>query len=212
MKSSNKVNDICPTIADTFTYTDIEESLLQNYYEFLNKNKELLGSYKYYLSKLHDSPIISMDFADNNLLIKLNNVPLSELAYNISNTDKSNSYIDFPVDLNFVNIRKVRLLRVSRKGIIKKTVRNEFKSKFTYLYDELVEISNKRIMLAIILWTQTNKRHRNPYRLLLIEAEKIEVTENHKQIWKDNLSNNYIDEYEEYRNIFVGDNNIKNGV
>lgn len=37
------------------------------------------------------------------------------------------------------------------------------------------------------------------YRLLLVEAERIEVIENHEKIWESHFNSQYLDTYREYR-------------
>jgi hypothetical protein len=110
---SNKIKDICPTLADNFTFEDTDNVNIAKYHRYLFGIKDYLGKLKFYLSKLHDSPIIKMEHQNNDFIINLNDVPLQEHAFNISQIKK---YVDFQITIIFKNINYVKLYKVSENG------------------------------------------------------------------------------------------------
>jgi hypothetical protein len=205
--NTNKIHELCPSIADIFPGVFTKEQSSCEYLDFLNDNISLLGGFKHHILRLHDSPVVSMTYSLNDFIITLNNDVFLEHASKIyfESQNKPNSLI-FPISLKFVNIKNVRLLRVSKKGYIKRTNPNELNKKFIYLYEELIEITNNNIVLAIVLWKVSNKRLCDPYRLLLIEADKIEVIQDHRTIWLETFGNKFIKEFEDLYNYFPNTN------
>ncbi|EMK02350.1 MULTISPECIES: hypothetical protein [unclassified Leptospira] len=183
--------------------TEIDNGIITSYSSFLKKSRKQLGQFENFILKLHDSNIRSILHIRDDLDIALLDMSLSEKAYEIENRFTSGvGYIDFPLILRFKKVNSARSYKVTEKGFLKRVRKEESKSKFIYLFEELLGISESSICLAIVLFNNSGKIMKDRYRLLLVDAEKIEVIENHEKIWESHFDNQYLDIYREYRYTF----------
>lgn len=80
---------------------------------------------------------------------------------------------------------------------------HELTFNYTYLYDELIEIKSGQILLAIVIFHESFRRIRDPFRLLLIESSRIEVIEDHENLWLNFFDGRFLNDFHEYRNELV---------
>ncbi len=114
MISSNKINNICPLLTDSFMNTEIDDGIITTYSSFLKKSRKQLGQFESFILKLHDSKIRSILRNQDDLDIALLDMSLSEKTYEIENRFTSGvGNIDFPSILRFKKVISARSYKVT---------------------------------------------------------------------------------------------------
>lgn len=204
MIPTNNLASLCPTLIDVFTDQEVKDSEINVYNKRLAGVRGNLGKFSNYLAKLHDSSFRVISRLDSNLIVSMKDKGLSEKANKIAEENSINKKeIEFPLTIKFLNCLNVRLYKVSDKGFLKGANLDELTFNYTYLYDELIEIKSGQILLAIVIFRESFRRIRDPFRLLLIESSRIEVIEDHENLWKNHFEGRFLNDFHEYRNNLV---------
>ncbi|WP_061209629.1 hypothetical protein [Leptospira borgpetersenii] len=204
MIPTNNLASLCPTLIDVFTDQEVKDSEINVYNKRLAGVRGSLGKFSNYLAKLHDSSFRVISSLDCNLIVSMRDKGLSEKANKIAEENSINKQeIEFPLTIKFLNCLNVRLYKVSDKGFLKGANLDELTFNYTYLYDELIEIKSGQILLAIVIFRESFRRIRDPFRLLLIESSRIEVIEDHENLWLNFFDGRFLNDFHEYRNELV---------
>ncbi|TGK37234.1 hypothetical protein [Leptospira andrefontaineae] len=204
MITTNNLASLCPTLIDIFTDQEVNNSEIDSYNRRLSDARGSLGRFSNYIAKLHDSSFKLISNLNSNMVVLMKDKGLSEKADKIAEENSINMReAEFPLTIRFLDCLNVRLYKVTDKGFLKRANPNELALNYTYLYDELIEVKSGRVLLAIVIFRESFRRIRDPFRILLIDTSKIEIIEDHENLWKSYFDGRFLNDFHNYRNELV---------
>lgn len=194
------IKDICPTLADAFTFQDIDPDLIPNYYQFVASHKQALGEFSSYIGRLHDAPVEQIKLQDDTLTMHMLDVGLADYAaQQFPQANNPAIYKKFPLTIKFNNVISADLRNCSYSGRIRRCKPQAWLRKYTYLYEELISCTNDRIQLGIVLY-QNGRRKKYSHKLLLVDAQDVTIIQDDTTIWTEMFGEQELDKYHTYRN------------
>ena len=202
-------NTLCSSRYTVLNYHMDLGGCLASWKSLYEKHKDLLQSAEQWHlsisnflgSKLHDSWIISIDSTKGDLTIKVNDF-IGHLFFDAVVACRD---VKIPhkqrvceVSLVFKNVKRFSLNYINRNDkIIPVKASKYFKYINEYLYDEVLEVAQDKIMMGIVFDAQTPDRDKSSM-LLELEAEKLLIEDNRRIAIVEAFGENTAKLFDEY--------------
>lgn len=186
---------------ETFERCYIHDNVYKN---FLFSNSVRLGKSADYIyaNQMHNSVIENMEKKKNDIIMKINDVTLNNLAKSLIEMKSINVKLEtFYIDFIFKDINYYANNYIDENEKLIPIDESPINS--IYCQDQLIFLNDKHIDIVI-----SHKSHTNKLRYLVINSSNIEVIESAKQLWKNTFKNDFSMLYEYFINIRKSNNLI----
>ncbi|MCF7955930.1 MAG: hypothetical protein K9M75_09030 [Phycisphaerae bacterium] len=173
-------------------YDNIAVPLWKKEKELLTTNQSFLPSIERYLqSGLHDSEMISFAYNYQTVTINFDEVQCSDFYWAFTDIMKLPGIIPvFPVSLIFHNIRNFTAYKVNRNNKLLPVSKNKWLPRiYDYQTEHVIDVTPSSISIAIVV---SSKYKYNCYIVLEIEAERLEIKENQREVFKEHLGEKHL--------------------
>ena len=193
--TTDRIQDIAPTLVENFTEFEVEKTVYEKYIEKRENYKKHIGiASKYFFYHLHDSDILNLKRINGkDLFLQVNDFSTLEFACALIDKKELNikkETLKFPLEIISKNTKHLSLNIVELDG---KIYPCRFRQLNEYLYEEIISWENNHIEIAFDLW----KHNVNQCRfLLLLACEKLEFLEKQKTAWIEYFGTTYDDYYQ----------------
>ncbi len=189
--------------SETFERYYVSDTVYKN---FLFSNSMRLGKSIHYIgfNQMHSSVIVDMERYENNIIMKLNDIVLTNLAKTLIEIKSMKVKLEpFYISLSFngINYYSNNYIDENEKLIpINESIINSI-----YYQDQLCFVNDKHIDIVISAYSGKAGR----LRYIIINSKTINVSESAKDIWKNTFKNDFSMLYEYFINLRKSNNLIK---
>lgn len=209
MPDKKYIQDVAPWLADIFvddsTLDEKENAYFASQQEqMIKQNAQLLGKYaNYLLGILHDSPVLSARFEDNDFVVVVDDICTNTFASIIR--DEKGIGIDrdkrvFPLEIRFEEAQ-VQCFQVKDDGVM---IPVESEKIDLYYAEQLLSVTDETIHLGLVVWKRFPPNIYNWEPLFLdITAKAVSVKERQEEAWRALFGGRFLDEYHYYQQQFA---------